>query len=213
MVRPHGAARAAPADAARITVAGEDNDTIRRCANTSPRAPFATLAPPLHRRFNAMPHATIAAPTSTRPDVVVDVTETIASRVIEARRRGLPTTSHQAPRHCVSHTHRARTHPHEATHHRAHQRHHHCRARSAPGQHTLNPSRELATSLGLPRARCAMYRCRVRTAPARGVGRRTCRVAYPHCMYYANLGSRTRLVRLLSNYAHICVGIELKGLG
>ncbi|KZP05680.1 hypothetical protein FIBSPDRAFT_877252 [Athelia psychrophila] len=64
-----------------------------------------------------MPRAPIAGSTSTEPDSVVGITETIASNAIEATRPGRPTTSHQAPRPRVSHTRRARTRPHEGTHH------------------------------------------------------------------------------------------------
>ncbi|KZP05029.1 hypothetical protein FIBSPDRAFT_877947 [Athelia psychrophila] len=49
-----------------------------------------------------MPRAPIAGSTSTEPDSVVGIPETIASNAIEAPR---------------SHTRRARTRPHEGTHH------------------------------------------------------------------------------------------------
>ncbi|KZP10256.1 hypothetical protein FIBSPDRAFT_219784 [Athelia psychrophila] len=75
-----------------------------------------TLAPPLRQHFNTTPRAAIAGSTSTEPDSVVGITETIASNAIDATRPGRPTTSHQAPRPRVSHTRQACTRPHEGTH-------------------------------------------------------------------------------------------------
>lgn len=126
-----------------VRVSKSPADTIQPADVLTRRA---RQSPPSHlprQHFNVMLRAPIAASTSTGPDAVVGIMETIASNAIDATRPGRPTTFHQAPRPRVSHSRRARARL-QCTHHCAHRGPHYRHARSAPAQHTVDPSRELA---------------------------------------------------------------------